>query len=453
MEKSPQPVLELDEQIDALEQQARDLATFVEAGRVRVLHESNKEIRKDLEISHIGVHLLVENVLDYAIILLDLEGHVLTWSKGAELLIGYSASEIIGQHFSILFSAKDVEAGKPAHELLAAQENGRSEDESWRIRKDGSQFWANVVITALQDETGQLRGFGKVMRDFTKRKADEENKFRMAVESAPNAMVMINVDGHIVLVNSQTEKMFGYPRNELLGQSVELLVPNGFRDNHPAYRAHLFNNPQIRAMGAGRDLFGRRKDGSEFAVEIGLNPVQMAEGQFVISAIVDVTERKRSEQTIRELNETLEQRVLERTAQLEAANKELDAFSYSVSHDLRAPLRAIDGFSRIVLEDYSGPLADGRKSLPANGPRQHAANGTTGRRSSWLSRASAANRSTSISSIPDKIVRQCLEEKWQGTGRPAGGDRGRRLAFLPCGSGFAQASLDELAFQRTQIHA
>ena len=95
------------------------------------------------------------------------------------------------------------------------------------------------------------------MRDFTRCKADEEDKFRMAVESAPNAMVMINVDGHIVLVNSQTEKMFGYPRNELLGQTVELLVPDQFRDNHPAYRASFFNNPQIRAMGAGRDLFGR----------------------------------------------------------------------------------------------------------------------------------------------------------------------------------------------------
>jgi light-regulated signal transduction histidine kinase (bacteriophytochrome) len=134
-------------------------------------------------------------------------------------------------------------------------------------------------------------------------------------------------------------------------------MPDRFRDRHPLDRTDFFKKPQARAMGAGLDLFGRRKDASEFAVEIGLNPVRTDEGLFVISAIVDVSDRKRAEQEIRTLNESLEQRVVDRTAQLEAANKELDSFSYSVSHDLRAPLRAIDGFSRIVLEDFSAPLA------------------------------------------------------------------------------------------------
>jgi PAS domain S-box-containing protein len=457
MEKSPQTVMEFDEQIgaleqqardlaisvetsrlqtlkqsdheiEALEQQARDLATSAETARIQALRESNKEVRKDLEIGHIGVRLLVENVLDYAILLLDLEGHVLTWNKGAELLTGYSPSEIIGQHFSIFFSAKDIEAGKPAHELLAAEEKSRFEDESWRVRKDGSQFWANVVVTALRDEMGQLRAFGKVTRDFTKRKRDEEDKFRMAVESAPNAMVMINVDGQIVLVNSQTEKMFGYPRIELLGQSVELLVPDKFRDNHPAYRASYFNNPQIRAMGAGRDLFGRRKDGSEFAIEIGLNPVQTAEGQFVISAIVDVTERKRSEQIIRELNDTLEQRVLERTAQLEAVNKELDAFSYSVSHDLRAPLRAIDGFSRIVVEDYGDALpAEGKAYLQKVRDNTRQMGQLV---DDLLTFARLGRHPLTMQAVtPDEVVRRCLDEMTKE-------QRGRQVAVvigdLPC---------------------
>jgi PAS domain S-box-containing protein len=312
---------------------------------------------QNLELAHIGIRLLVENILDYAILVLDLEGHVLTWNKGAERLKGYAPQEIIGRHFSVFYPPEEIEGGKPDRELQAAKENGRFEDENWRVRKNGTRFWANVVITALRDKTGILRGFGKVTRDFTIRKRAEEQKFQMAVESAPNGMVIINADGHIVLVNSQTEKLFGYPRAELLGKNIELLMPDRFREQHPLDRRNYFDNPQTRAMGAGLDLFGRRKDGSEFAVEIGLNPVRTAEGVFVISAIVDVTERKRAEHVIRELNENLEQRVLDRTQQLEVANKELDSFSYSISHDLRAPLRAIDGFSRIVLEDFGAPLA------------------------------------------------------------------------------------------------
>jgi PAS domain S-box-containing protein len=364
---------------------------------------------QDLELGHIGIRLLVENVLEYAILLLDLEGRVLTWNKGAERLKGYAPHEIIGRHFSIFYPPEDIKAGKPAHELQEAEENGRLEDESWRVRKDGSRFWANVVITALRDETGKLRGFGKVTRDFTNRKRAEDEKFQMAVESAPNAMVLINADGQIVLVNSQTETLFGYPRAELLGKNIELLMPDRFREQHPLDRRNYFDNPQARAMGAGLDLFGRRKDGSEFAVEIGLNPVRTAEGLFVISAIVDVTDRKQAEQVIRTLNENLEQRVLDRTAQLEAANRDLDSFSYSISHDLRAPLRAIEGFSRIVLEDFSAPLApEGKVYLQKVRDNTKQMN----RLVEELLKFSRLGRKALAKEVvdTDQIVRRCLEE-------------------------------------------
>ncbi|MBA3481622.1 MAG: PAS domain S-box protein, partial [Pirellulales bacterium] len=121
-----------------------------------------------------------------------------------------------------------------------------------------------------------------------------EASFRRAVESAPNAMVMMDQQGFITLVNQQTENLFGYSRRELLGQPVELIVPSRFRDAHPGYRAQFFAEPAIQAMGGGRDLFGQRKDGSEFPIEIGLNPIESEEGSFVLSAIVDITDRRKA---------------------------------------------------------------------------------------------------------------------------------------------------------------
>ena len=134
----------------------------------------------------------------------------------------------------------------------------------------------------------------------------EEEKFRLVVEWVPNAIVMADQRGIITLVNSQTEKLFGYNREELIGQSVEILVPDHFRSGHSEYRMGFHANPQARPMGAGRDLIALRKDGTEFPVEIGLNPIKTEEGILVLAAIVDITERKRAEQLLRESEERLQ---------------------------------------------------------------------------------------------------------------------------------------------------
>jgi PAS domain S-box-containing protein len=175
----------------------------------------------------------------------------------------------------------------------------------------------------------------------------------------PVAIVAVDNRGNVKLLNAQAERLFGYGAEELLGFTVDVLVPERFRAAHPGLRAGYLSAPISRPMGTGRDLYGLRKDGSEVPIEIGLNPISTPQGDFVLASIIDITERKRAEE-LRLLHAGMQQH----NAELEALNKELESFSYSVSHDLRAPVRAVLGYARVIEEDY-GPLLDdeGRRLL------------------------------------------------------------------------------------------
>jgi PAS domain S-box-containing protein len=267
---------------------------------------ATKAMQRPMMDSDAYTRLLVDSVSDYAIFTVDTEGLVTTWNRGAERISGYRSAEIIGRHFSCLYPQDAIDVGFPERELKVAATEGRFEDEGWRIRKDGSRFWANAITTPLHDPLGNLVGFGKVLRDLSQHQ-QATDRFRLIVESAPNAIVMANHDGLMVLANSQTEQLFGYKRDELIGQSVEILVPERVRGAHPDFRASFFADPKTRAMGAGRDLYGVHKDGREIPVEIGLNPLVTEEGTFVIASIIDISARKQAEATIaRQAQEILE---------------------------------------------------------------------------------------------------------------------------------------------------
>jgi PAS domain S-box-containing protein len=253
-----------------------------------------------LQQSEEKYRMLLDGVQDYAIFMLDPRGTVVSWSASAAHIKGYTAQEIIGQNFSRFFMPEDIRRGRPEEVLRLAATNGRHEEFGMRVRKDQTQFLASVTFIALRDAAGNLRGFSDICRDLSEHK-ESEVRYRGLLEAAPDGMVVVNQNGEIVLLNAQAEKQFGYRRDELLGQKVTNIIPTGFAERLIADGTRTAAEALAQQIGTGIELNGKRKDGSEFPIEIMLSPLESAEGILVTAAIRDITVRKDAEKHLAQM--------------------------------------------------------------------------------------------------------------------------------------------------------
>lgn len=235
---------------------------------------------------------IIESATD-AIIGKDLDGTIQVWNPSAELLFGYTAAEAIGRDIAMLVPDELLEEEARIMQRIRAGERVEPY-ESVRRRKDGSLVEVGLTVSPVRDAKGQVVSASKIVNDLSHRRR-MERQFRQLLESAPDAMVIADASGTIQLANSQAERLFGYAAAELIGQPVELLMPERFRGRHPNHRKDYAGAPRVRPMGSGLELFGQRKDGSEFPIELSLSPLETDSGMLVSSAIRDISERKRAE--------------------------------------------------------------------------------------------------------------------------------------------------------------
>lgn len=305
--------------------------------------------------------ILVEQVREYAVFVLDTEGRIATWNTGARVLKGYHRDEAIGRHFSIFYTPDAVASGWPAHELKMATMEGRFEDEGWRVRKDGSRFWANVIITALRAEDGRLLGFSKITRDLTTRREAEEalrqseERFRLLIEGVTDyAVFMLDPDGVVSSWNSGAQKMKGYSREEIIGKHFSQFYPAEDIETAKPWAKIALARKEGRAEDEGWRL---RKNGEKFWARVVVSAVYDSTGRLVGFAKVtqDLSQREHA-------------RELEKTAQ------RVHEFIGMLAHELRNPLAPIRNAVELM------------RRLPPSDARQSTLRETLDRQSAHLAR-------------------------------------------------------------------
>jgi PAS domain S-box-containing protein len=243
---------------------------------------------------------LIQGVQDYAILMLGPQGEIRSWNPGAERMTGCKFEEVAGQNYSRFFPPEDVKLGRPKEILRIAAASGSYEEQGMRLRKNGARFLVRTTYTSSRDVAGNLRGFSVISRDLSQG-AESDAKYRGLLEAAPDAMVVVNQSGEIMLLNVQAEKQFGYSRDELIGQKVKNIIPDGFAERLIADGTRSAADALAQQIGTGIELIARRKNGTEFPIEIMLSPLESAEGTLVTAAIRDITTRKDAEKHLAQM--------------------------------------------------------------------------------------------------------------------------------------------------------
>lgn len=299
--------------------------------------------------------LLIDGATNYAIYMLDPQGRVTIWNRGAERIKGWSEAEMVGRHFSISYPAEDIAGGKPEADLARAHAEGRLEEESWRVRKDGSEFLANITLTALYDEDGELRGFGKVVRDITDQKSAEralarrERHLVSILATVPDAMIVIDEHGRIVSFSAAAEIMFGHTEADVVGSDVMLLMREADRLPCDGYLAPPRAIGQRHSIGSARLATGLRRNGEAFPMEVSVGETTSGGQPIFTGFIRDLSERRLAERKLQEL-----QSELIHMSRLSA----MGTMASTLAHELNQPLTAIANYletTRDMLTDSTAP--------------------------------------------------------------------------------------------------
>ncbi|MDR7060620.1 two-component system sensor kinase FixL [Sphingopyxis sp. BE235] len=333
------------------------LSQAFERMRRRVHESDHRAARRDAEAALVAeeLNLLIDGAQGHAIYLLDAEGRVTIWNKGAERLKGWREEEVVGKDAAIFYPPDAVAAGKPEGDLAVAAREGRLEMEDWRVRKDGSEFLADVSITALRTAGGDLRGFAKVVSDITGRRAAEEalrsqeSHLRSILSTVPDAMVVIDDQGSIVSFSAAAERLFGYQEAELLGVNVSRLMPSPDRERHDAYIRRFLETGEKRIIGIGRVVFAERRDGSTFPMELSIGEASSDSHPLFTGFIRDLTERQQTEARLESL-----QSELIHVSRVSA----MGTMASTLAHELNQPITAVANYVEAVRDLLANPDPD-----------------------------------------------------------------------------------------------
>jgi hypothetical protein len=318
-------------------------AAEAERAHVRLMDEQRRSSETSLAAdralreSEARFRLLVESVADHAIFMLDPHGRVRSWNAGAERINGYTADEIIGRHFSVFYPAADQRAGRPARALKAALRDGRHEDDGWRVRKDGTQLWANVVISPVRRD-GELLGFAKVVRDLTRRHSSDV-LLESVLRSATDGIIGVDEHGTIRSFNAAAERMFRYQSEAILGLPFSVLLPEPYRTNGVEYLARYARAGHSRIVGRGRQLVGLRGDGTTFPLELAVSEFTLDGQRYFTGVVRDMTR----------------QRALEEQLQQAQKMQAIGQLAGGVAHDFNNLLTIIAGHTELLLGRYPEP--------------------------------------------------------------------------------------------------